>query len=78
MLAAGSAASARRQRFFRARHIVDVSSLRVGSINGEKAKEALRRWQPNIVAVCGTSILKPATLDLCGPTVVNVHGGHLP
>ena len=47
-------------------------------INDSMAKEKLKEWTPQITIVCGTSILKTKLLRLCGETLLNVHGGHLP
>jgi len=47
-------------------------------INSSLVQASLLAWKPDVVIVCGTSILLTKTLRLCGATVLNVHGGYLP
>lgn len=45
------------------------------SVNFPETVEALRKMKPDIIAVCGTSILKEAILSIPLYGVLNLHGG---
>lgn len=47
-------------------------------VNNPIVVSRLREAKPDVTVVIGTSILKDAVIDAAGPTIINIHGGHLP
>jgi folate-dependent phosphoribosylglycinamide formyltransferase PurN len=45
------------------------------AVNSPKAVSAVREMQPDLIAVCGTSILKEEVLSIPPQGVLNLHGG---
>jgi methionyl-tRNA formyltransferase len=56
----------------------DVNSLTTSWINSELVLSSLLAWEPDIVIVCGTSIIQPQILNCCKAIFLNIHGGYLP
>lgn len=55
-----------------------VPNIFVGNINDTKAIQFIRGKQPDIIAVCGTSLLKPDTFNLSKHGTINIHSGITP
>lgn len=55
-----------------------VPELRVASVNSPEAKAFLRRVAPDILLLCGTSIVKPPVLRIASLDTINVHAGITP
>jgi methionyl-tRNA formyltransferase len=57
---------------------IGESVVRVGSVNSDAAREALRRLDPRVVVVSGTRIISEATLAAVAAPFINVHAGITP
>jgi Formyl transferase len=68
----------RRGAFELPRPSLDISPLRVDSVEGSSDRRELTAATPDVTVVIGCGILQAETLVLCGDQVINVHGGHLP
>lgn len=47
-------------------------------VNDPIVASRIREARPDVTVVIGTSILKAAVIEAAGPTIINIHGGHLP
>lgn len=74
-------ASARRVRDIEAAFDLDredhgqVETIRIGSVNAERCRDALKRLDPAVVAVYSTGIIKTPTLDCVPAPFINYHAG---
>ncbi len=56
-----------------------IAGITTRSVNHPSVIDTVRRWQPTLVVVAGTTLLGPALLDaLAQAVVVNVHVGRTP
>jgi methionyl-tRNA formyltransferase len=53
----------------------DMAVLRVASVNAPETLDLLAKLKPDVVAVYGTRILKPATLKAVAAPFINYHAG---
>ena len=58
------------------RPVPAFARVEVDWINDERAQGAVKTMEPDVVVVCGTTIVERATL--AGAPAINVHAGHLP
>ncbi len=74
--------SAYRARFFGDESgpnpIADDTTHCVDSINATKVVQLLRRIEPDVTVVMGTSIIRSRVLAAAGDMILNIHGGCLP
>ncbi len=56
----------------------DVPTVVVGNINDAACVQFIRERQPDVLAVCGTSVLKPAVFNLTPKGAINIHTGITP
>jgi methionyl-tRNA formyltransferase len=55
-----------------------VPTVVVASVNDVAARDFVRSQAPDLVAVCGTSVLKPETFTLAPKGAINIHTGITP
>lgn len=51
---------------------------RVGNVNDEECRVLLRRYDPKVIVVNGTRIIRAETLNATGATIINTHQGITP
>jgi folate-dependent phosphoribosylglycinamide formyltransferase PurN len=77
-----AAASTLRDSFFPGRAPIAyaraVPTLVVGDINDAAVVERIRAEAPDVLAVCGTSVLKPEVFTLAPKGAINIHTGITP
>jgi len=56
----------------------DIPSTEVSDINEPKCLEFISLHNPDIIAVCGTTVLKPVVFELSGRGTINIHTGIIP
>jgi methionyl-tRNA formyltransferase len=56
----------------------DVPTIEVANINEQKAIEFISGQKPDIIAVCGTSVIKPDVFNLSRIGTINIHCGITP
>jgi folate-dependent phosphoribosylglycinamide formyltransferase PurN len=56
----------------------DVPTIEVGSVNDEKVVEFVSRLSPDVICVCGTSVVKPRVFNLAKYGSINIHVGITP
>jgi len=56
----------------------DVPTLEVPDINDQSCKDFITRLHPDIIAVCGTTVLKPGVFQLSSKGTINIHVGITP
>jgi methionyl-tRNA formyltransferase len=71
-----------RQALFAGRADADyervVPSIEVNDINEPKSVEFVSAHKPDIIAVCGTTVLKPEVFELSKRGTINIHTGIIP
>lgn len=71
-----------RRRFFRPRTdrtvMSELTRIEVDFANSPRVLDAVASVRPDLLIVCGTSILTRETLSQCRMPIINVHGGYLP
>lgn len=81
-LLAGTEASAMRDSFFPDGTAVSYSrqtpTVVVANINDVECIDFIRGQEPDVLAVCGTSVLKPEVFTLAPKGAVNIHTGITP
>lgn len=55
-----------------------IPTIEVGNINDEKACEFISNLSPDIICVCGTSVIKPHIFNLSKHGAINIHVGITP
>jgi folate-dependent phosphoribosylglycinamide formyltransferase PurN len=60
------------------RPLAEGEFKRVGSVNDPQALELIRSLQPDVILVCGTRIIRAATLERTKATFLNAHYGVTP
>lgn len=56
----------------------DIPTIEVDDINGEKSVDFISAYNPDIIAVCGTSVIKPEVFRLSRYGTINIHCGITP
>ncbi len=56
----------------------NVPSIEVSDINEPKCVEFISLHNPDIIAVCGTTVLKPPVFELSRRGTINIHTGIIP
>jgi folate-dependent phosphoribosylglycinamide formyltransferase PurN len=56
----------------------DVPTQRVANINDAGCIELIRRQAPDLLAVCGTSVIRPEVFSLAPMGTINIHTGITP
>jgi methionyl-tRNA formyltransferase len=56
----------------------DIPTLEVPDINDTKCIEFISEHDPDIIAVCGTSVLRPEVFQLAKKGTINIHSGIIP
>jgi methionyl-tRNA formyltransferase len=56
----------------------DIPTIEVENINEKKCIEFISGYEPDIIAVCGTSVIKPAVFNLSRSGTINIHCGITP
>lgn len=56
----------------------DIPTLEVPDINDASAIEFISAHDPDIIAVCGTSVLRPEVFQLAKKGTINIHSGIIP
>src|SRR5690606_11499233 len=71
-----------REAFFPAgrpiRYVREVPTVTVPNINDPMCIETIRRLKPDVLAVCGTTVIKPQVLTLAPLGALNIHTGITP
>ncbi len=56
----------------------DIPAVEVGSINDQKCIEFISEYEPDIIAVCGTTVIRPEVFTLSKKGTINIHCGITP
>lgn len=56
----------------------DIPTLEVGNVNDEECIEFIKTYAPDVIAVCGTGIIKPEVFSLSRKGTINIHCGITP
>ena len=59
-------------------YTADIPTLEVRDINDQSCKDFITRLQPDIIVVCGTTVLKPGIFQLSSKGTINIHVGITP
>jgi len=59
-------------------YTADIPTLEVRDINDQSCKEFLAGHRPDMIAVCGTTVLKPEVFNLSSKGTINIHVGITP
>ena len=60
------------------KYIHNIPTIEVESINDDKCKEFILGHKPDIIAVCGTTVIKPGIFTLSKKGTINIHCGIIP
>ena len=55
-----------------------VPTIEVGNINDDKAYQFISELSPDLICVCGTSVIKPRIFNLAKHGAINIHVGITP
>lgn len=55
-----------------------VPTIEVGNINEDKALQCISEMDPDLICVCGTSVIKPHIFNLAKYGAINIHVGITP
>lgn len=55
-----------------------VPTIIVPSVNDDRCVEALQSWRSDVIAVCGTTVIKPRVFRMAGRWTLNIHTGITP
>lgn len=61
-----------------AAYSTEVPTLEVGSVNCAKSIDFISGHAPDVIAVCGTGLIKPEVFELPGRGTINIHCGITP
>jgi len=56
----------------------DIPTIEVQDINSSKCRDFISAHNPDVVAVCGTSVIKPEIFTLSQKGTINIHCGIIP
>jgi folate-dependent phosphoribosylglycinamide formyltransferase PurN len=56
----------------------NIPTIEVEDINGEKCVDFISKYNPDVIAVCGTSVIKPDVFRLSRKGTINIHCGITP
>lgn len=56
----------------------DIPALEVPNINSPESIEFIKNKKPDVIAVCGTSLIKPEVFKLAPKGTINIHSGITP
>ena len=62
----------------RVRYLKEVPTVEVGSVSDDKAFDFVSRLSPDLICVCGTSVIKPRIFNLARHGAINIHVGITP
>ncbi len=56
----------------------DIPTVNVENINEKKCKDFIMEHNPDVIAVCGTTVIKPEIFQLAPKGAINIHVGIIP
>jgi len=60
------------------KYAADIPTIEVPDINDRKCIDFISEYGPDIIAVCGTSVIKPEVFNLSKKGTINIHCGITP
>lgn len=59
-------------------YTANIPTIEVPNINDELCKAFIKERQPDVIAVCGTTVIKPEVFELPAKGTINIHCGITP
>jgi len=56
----------------------DIPTIEVSNINEQSCIDFIKEHDPDVIAVCGTTVLKPQVFKLAKKGTINIHSGIVP